>query len=67
MELKWLFISVMVGAFCVSANYAITSSTAISAGLEECPQFGAGQGGSAIWVKSCSEYTRNITELKKGK
>lgn len=57
----------MVGAFCVSANYAITSSTAISAGLEECPQFGAGQGGSAIWVKSCSEYTRNITELKKGK
>lgn len=66
MELKWIFIFLSVAALSVSVNYAITSNAAISAGLEECPRFGAGTGAESIWVRSCTEYTKLIID-KKGK
>lgn len=55
-----------IGTAAVSVCLMISSNTynATKAGLEECPKYGAGGGGDAIWVKSCKEYTELI---KKGK
>jgi hypothetical protein len=63
MEAKWFFIAIIGVAFSVSVMVAFNSYNATKAGLEECPKYGAGSSGDAIWIKSCKEYTELI---KKG-
>lgn len=60
-EVKWFFIAIGCIAFSVSLMIASNTYNKTKAGLEECPKFGAGGGGNAIWVKSCKEYTYLIT------
>lgn len=67
MEEKWFFIAIVGVAFSVSVMVAFNSYNATKAGLEECPKYGAGGGGDAIWVKSCKEYTELANSSKKGK
>jgi hypothetical protein len=64
MEVKWFFIAVACVAFSVSLMLASNAYNATKAGLEECPKYGAGKGGDAIWVKSCKEYSDLIAGAK---
>ena len=64
MEVKWFFTAVAFVAFSVSLMIASNTYNATKAGLEECPQYGAGKGGAVIWVKSCKEYNKIITGAK---
>ena len=61
MESKWFFIAIVGVAFSVSVMVSFNSYNATKAGLEECPNNGAGNNGNALWVKSCKEYTDLIT------
>lgn len=65
MEVKYFFSFLAIVVICVCCNFSITAYNATKAGLEECPTNGAGRGGDAIWVKSCTEYTKLINESKK--
>lgn len=64
MEIKWFFTAVACVAFSVSLMIASNAYNATKAGLEECPKYGAGKSGDAIWVKSCKEYSEIITGAK---
>lgn len=64
MEVKWFFMFIGTVVVSVCLMFASNAYNATKAGLEECPKYGAGGGGDAIWVKSCKEYTELI---KKGK
>lgn len=65
MEVKWFFIFVMCGIVSVCIMISSNNYNATRAGLEECPKYGAGGGGDAIWVKSCKEYTELIRKVPK--
>ena len=67
MEVKWFFIAVVGVAISLSVMIIFNSYNATRAGLEECPKYGAGHGGDALWVKSCKEYTELINSSKEGK
>jgi hypothetical protein len=63
---KWILISAILITFSVTTVIGFNSYNATKAGLEECPVYGVGDGGYAIWVKSCKEYTELINLYKKG-
>ncbi len=67
MELKYFFVFMSIVIVCIFGNISITAYNATKAGLEQCPKRGAGQGGDAIWVKSCTEYTTLIENKKESK
>lgn len=67
MEVKWFFIAIVGVACSVSLMNAFNSYNATRAGLEECPKYGAGHGGDALWVKYCKEYTELINSSKGNK
>lgn len=54
----------MVVGVALAVSMSFTSYSASKAGLEECPQFWAGQGGNVIWTKSCAEYTNLVNNKK---
>lgn len=65
MEAKWFFIFWIVVVLSVCSKLTVENYNATKAGLEECPKYGAGQGGDSIWVKSCTEYSKIIIENKR--
>lgn len=64
---KWFFMAIVGVACSVSVMITFNSYNATRAGLEECPKYGAGHGGDALWVKSCKEYTELINSSKGNK
>ncbi len=61
MGLKWFFIAIVCIAFSVSLMFASNTYNATKAGLEECPQKGAGKGHAKVIKMVKSEKTGAYT------
>ena len=66
-EFKFFIGFCTILVLCFFSYFAIENCNATKAGLEQCPKYGAGTGGDAIWVKSCTEYTALIENKKESK